>query len=49
MVRSGDRSPYGAPQIASASADINACTNVDDMLRSKVGLGALEVLGQERG
>jgi hypothetical protein len=40
VVRSSLRSPYGAPQIASASAPINASANVFTMLRSKSGLAS---------
>src|SRR5919205_1014791 len=38
LVRSSLRCPYGAPQIASASADISASANVFTIARSRSGL-----------
>src|SRR5918912_3676409 len=38
LVRSSLRCPYGAPQIASASADISASANVCTIARSRSGL-----------
>jgi hypothetical protein len=43
--RSGLRSPYGAPHMASASAPITAWTNPDD-LPERVGVDLLEVLAK---
>ena len=37
LVRSSLRAPYSAPHTASASAPINACTNVPIICRSRSG------------
>jgi hypothetical protein len=37
FIRSGDGVPYGAPHIASASADISVFTNVVSIERSRSG------------
>jgi hypothetical protein len=37
FTRSGDAWPYGAPQIASASADMSASMNVDSNERNRSG------------
>ena len=49
LTRSSLRCPYGAPQIASASADISASANVFTIARKQIRARRLQLLAQQPG